>query len=387
MGAIQAGLFLPRAQEVNLPRCVLVRRSEQAKVITCASQIVVNIAQNNDISTIEVNNLNAATLEDPKSIELLTEASEVSVAIPSVKDYPSLVPLFAVASSRKAKGHGPKCLVYVCQNELAAAQQLTNAIASAGGNSDYFQCLDTVIGKMSRTIRATIEIEKLGLKRGAIGLQEAWLVEEYDDIFVTKHDANFTRQLPRFTECADLEPFEIAKLNGHNAAHCAFAFAGMLMHQQFISDAIACQPVFAVVQDAFLNETGAFLQSRYCARGLMFTKIGWQQHAKELFSRMANPWLHDECSRVGRQPERKLGWNDRLVGTIRLVESIGITATNWRLALQCATEACTLDEDSLGRLWVQSNATHNDIRSMLEQQRKLLSRYKSWRHEFLTWQV
>jgi mannitol-1-phosphate 5-dehydrogenase len=39
---------------------------------------------------------------------------------------------------------------------------------------------------------------------------------------------------------------------------------------------------------------------------------------------MINPYLDDRVERVGRDPERKLGWDDRLIGTIRLALRHGI---------------------------------------------------------------
>jgi mannitol-1-phosphate 5-dehydrogenase len=40
--------------------------------------------------------------------------------------------------------------------------------------------------------------------------------------------------------------------------------------------------------------------------------------ARVRFGRMTNPYLGDTVERVGRNPQRKLGWDDRLVGTMRL---------------------------------------------------------------------
>ena len=44
----------------------------------------------------------------------------------------------------------------------------------------------------------------------------------------------------------------------------------------------------------------------------------------DLMERMVNPWLNDLVARVIRDPRRKLGWNDRLIGTMRLVLDAGI---------------------------------------------------------------
>jgi mannitol-1-phosphate/altronate dehydrogenase len=38
---------------------------------------------------------------------------------------------------------------------------------------------------------------------------------------------------------------------------------------------------------------------------------------------MVNPHLRDAVDRVIRDPQRKLGWDDRLIGTLRLVRQFG----------------------------------------------------------------
>ena len=40
--------------------------------------------------------------------------------------------------------------------------------------------------------------------------------------------------------------------------------------------------------------------------------------------RMVNPCLRDRVDRITRDPRRKLGWDDRLIGTMRRVLEAGI---------------------------------------------------------------
>ncbi len=383
MGAIQAGLFLPRAQEAGMRRTVLVRRREQAKRAASSSRLCVNVAHSDGLSTLELTDVGAVALADPGCCDVLTAAAEIAVAVPSVEDYAGLAPLLAEATRRKDAGLGPKCLFYACQNEPAAAEALKNAVIGSGGSDQMFQTLDTVIGKMSRTIRDADEAALLGLVPGASGMDESWLVEEYDDIYISKPDASlgFQRRLPRLTECDDLRPFEISKLNGHNAAHSALAYAGQLLGCGRISDVMACMPVRDLVTEAFLHETGAVLRKRFGNRNPLFTENGWERHADGLFARMASPWLRDDCRRVGRNPERKLGWNDRLIGTVRLIEAAGCRAERWRVAARCAAEACGFTEDSLARLWRGAGARGAEVDAMLRGQRDLSSSYAAWRNE------
>ena len=60
---------------------------------------------------------------------------------------------------------------------------------------------------------------------------------------------------------------------------------------------------------------------------------------------MTNSYLLDTVERVGRDPARKLGWNDRLVGTMRLALEQGIKPR--RYAFGTAAALAVLDRSIL----------------------------------------
>jgi mannitol-1-phosphate/altronate dehydrogenase len=72
-------------------------------------------------------------------------------------------------------------------------------------------------------------------------------------------------------------------------------------------------------RDAFLKESGAALIRRHGNLGDdLFTPDGYHRYAEDLLERMTNPYLHDLTSRICRDHARKLGYDDRLFGTMRL---------------------------------------------------------------------
>ncbi len=385
MGAIQTGLFLPRALEAGMACTLLLRDSGLAARVDTAGELRVNVAGHDGLASLALPGIRALPLADPACCRVLTEAREIAIAVSSVRDYPGFAGLLAEATLRKAAGGGGTCLLYVCQNEPGAADALTATIIDAGGCPDMFQALDMVIGKMSRTIRDPEEIARLGLAGSFPGATRAWLVEAYDRIRITRvaTESGMVRRLPRLEEHDDLQPFEIAKLNGHNAAHAALAYAGHRLGMRRLVDVMACPPILDLVRDACLLETGAALRCRFGARDALFSTDGWAHHCEDLFGRMANPWLNDECQRLCRDPDRKLGWHDRLVGTVRLVEAAGVSARRWRLAMHGAVEACGLTHDALTRLWKDAGAGDTEIMTMLQHQQRLLPAYAEWRRTLL----
>ena len=66
------------------------------------------------------------------------------------------------------------------------------------------------------------------------------------------------------------------------------------------------------------SESGEALIRKHAGKDRLFTPEGYREYALDLLERMTNPYLQDSVERVGRDPQRKLGWDDRLVGTLRL---------------------------------------------------------------------
>jgi mannitol-1-phosphate 5-dehydrogenase len=89
-------------------------------------------------------------------------------------------------------------------------------------------------------------------------------------------------------------------------------------------------------QGAFIEESGAALIHRYRGSDTLFTPAGYAAYADDLLARMVNPYLADTIERVGRDVERKLGWEDRLIGTIRLCLSEGIIPVRYALGAAAA---------------------------------------------------
>ena len=110
----------------------------------------------------------------------------------------------------------------------------------------------------------------------------------------------------------------------------------------------------ALAREAFLEESGAALIARYHGLDPLFTATGYQAYADDLLARMTNPYLRDRTERVIRDTPRKLSWDDRLVGTMRLALDAGVTPH--RLALGAAAALETLPSpqgtaDALNALW------------------------------------
>ncbi|MBN1441593.1 MAG: hypothetical protein JXA90_02740 [Planctomycetes bacterium] len=342
LGPIQTGLFLHEAfSSGEFGRLVAAEvdaglvRAVRAGGGLCA----VNIAHAGGIETSRIGPveiLDPAVDEDRRRIiEAIREADEIATAVPSVRFYRgdgagSIHRLLARGIEGRAGRPG---LLYAAENHNEAAEILLAAVGEeiAGkGRADALAAvsfLNTVIGKMSGVVSDPEEIRRRGLAPLVPGGAKAHLVEEYSRILISRPrggGASYHRGIRIFEEKEHLVPFEEAKLYGHNAAHALAGYTGALHGLEQMHELRSHPRLLGDVRAAFIEESGAALIRKHAGVDPLFTPRGYEEYADDLLRRMLNPHLGDRIERVARDPERKLGWDDRLVGTMRLALGQGI---------------------------------------------------------------
>jgi mannitol-1-phosphate 5-dehydrogenase len=100
--------------------------------------------------------------------------------------------------------------------------------------------------------------------------------------------------------------------------HALCAYLGGYMGMQYIWQAIDDPDILCIVRCA-MQETAIALSRRY---GKPLEDI--LLHADDLLERFRNRALMDTCARVGGDPVRKLGAEDRLIGSANLMLSLGM---------------------------------------------------------------
>ncbi len=133
-------------------------------------------------------------------------------------------------------------------------------------------------------------------------------VESFSEWIVDEQQ--FKGEIPRIDGMEttnNLMAFVERKLFTLNTGHCITAYLGCLKGHRTIREAIEDPEIHADVKQA-MSESGEVLIRRYD-----FDRDMHNAYIEKILGRFANPYLVDEVDRVGRQPIRKLGPNDRLV--------------------------------------------------------------------------
>ncbi len=410
-GAIQAGLFLYEAHrsggfarlvvaEVVPDSVERLRRNYDEYSLNIAHADRVERAR---VGPVEIENP-AVAADASRLVDAVAEAQEISTAVPSVNYYVGSGPgsihrILAEGLRRKAVAGGPRAVVYAAENHNHAAEILEEAVfyeipaAEREAAKKYVRFLNTVIGKMSGVIVGAGEVQARRLESITRLGWHAFLVESFNRILISQInfpevDAPFERGIRVFVEKPDLLPFEEAKLYGHNAAHALAAYLGELRGLAALDELRSFPDLFEFVRAAFVEESGAALVRKHAGKDRLFTPEGFAEYADDLMERMTNPYLHDSVYRVGRDPQRKLGWDDRLVGTMRLALQQNLTPRRFALGTAAALEVLEASSianrdlpprDLLEPAWGREVMESNEALKVLSLIDEAKQRLKQWR--------
>jgi mannitol-1-phosphate 5-dehydrogenase len=410
-GAIQAGLLLYEAFESGAFRRLVVAEvlpQVVAAVRRAKGHFSVNVALLDRVERAEVG---PVEIQDPASapdrerlVEAIATAKEIGTAIPSVSHYvspgsKSLHRILAEGLRKKAACRGPRAVVYTAENHNRAAEILESEVLAEIPENEqeavrsWVRFLNTVIGKMSGVISDPNEIRTQGLKTITPQERRAFLVEAFNQILISKvafgeldGEPGFRRGIEVFEEKENLLPFEHAKLYGHNATHALAAYVGATRGLRRIADLRKVRGLIPFLRAAFIEESGEALVRRYAGVDPLFTREGYRQYADDLLTRMTNPHLSDTVERVGRDPARKLGWDDRLIGTMRMALDEGVEPRRYAFGAAAALammDRSILQEDAstealLSPLWRKASPEKYEKEAVLDLVQDGRRRLKRW---------
>ncbi len=338
-GPIQSGLFICEAvRSGQFSRYVIV--DVDADLVHAIRNhhglCYINIAMQDHIEPMPIGPVeiyHPGVPEDRKKIiEAISESQEIGTALPNVRLFESggcnsVSALLAEGIRNSAN----QKVIYTAENNNHAAEILEKGVLQAGGsNNDLLarvQFLNTVIGKMSGVISDPEEIRSRHLRPLVDGFSRAILVESFNHILISQITLpSFKRGITAFVEKRDLLPFEEAKLYGHNAIHALIGYLASLRGYTTMPQAMNDKAILSIAHGAFIEESGVALVHKYQdLHDALFTSDGFREYAQQLLIRMGNPYLNDAVERVTRDPQRKLSYDDRLIGAMRMAYRYGIT--------------------------------------------------------------
>jgi mannitol-1-phosphate 5-dehydrogenase len=239
--------------------------------------------------------LNSATHEADVIAEIAT-ANIVTTAVgPNILRF--VAPLIAAAIAQRSADL-PPLAVMACENAINATDLLKAEVvkalpdaALADGAVFANTAVDRIVPGQNPDAGLDVTVESFF----------EWAIES------TPFGAT-TPVIPDAHFVDDLAPYIERKLFTVNTGHATAAYHGFAAGVSSMSEAFSTPAIAAEVR-AVLAETKALLVAKHD-----FDPEVQQAYIDKNMVRFANPELSDTVDRVGRQPLRKLGRNERFVG-------------------------------------------------------------------------
>ncbi len=264
---------------------------------------------------VHVENVRAVDGRDLDAVASEIETADLIGTSVGVNALPYIVPALTKGLDVRRKTDGRPITVVICENLLDAADTLRDMLLEHASpeTRDYVRAAvgfaETVIGRMVPIVTE----EQRATNVLYVG------VEAYSILPIDRN--GFAGEPPdiKGLEYHDgLVGLEERKLFTHNCGHALCAYFGYEKGYTYIYEAVNDDALRERVL-AGLWESGEALCQKHG-----FTHEQHQDHIDDLLRRFGNRALGDTVARVSRDPIRKLGPKDRLVGSARIALEYGI---------------------------------------------------------------
>jgi len=268
----------------------------------------------------------SAVLPGEEAVRALLDADVISTAV-GVSNLKAIAPIVAAGIRERMKENRGPVDIYLCENMLDAAGILKGGVMDILEPDESQWALDHV-GFVGTSVARMVPAA------GAHKKAEDPLLVVADACHKLPYDAQALRAFPPPIEgMRPVKNFKAEierKIFTYNLGHATLAYLGRLkgctyMHEPFEDDYLMS------VFNGALDETGEALIAMYPDD---LTREEQEEIRADIDLRFSNPLLRDTVKRVARDPIRKLGRNDRLVGSAELCLRHGIFPEN--IAIVCA---------------------------------------------------
>lgn len=286
------------------------------------------IMSDEETRKIEIGRVRAVPAWDKKAVAGELKKTDVCAVAVGVRNLKKVAPLVAAGVAERARsGISQPLNVLVCEN-LRLAAKVFEAEIKENLAAEFYPYFDEKIGLVETVVSRMVPTVPEALKE-----KEPLLVlaESYKNLPVAR--SGFKGEIPAvagFLPVENINAYEELKLYIHNMMHAVCAYVGYLKGYRYIWEAVDDPEIRRILDGASAEINEALIKKYHFLSGEL------RDYGSDLFKRFANTALGDTVFRGGRQPLRKLGSSDRLVGAARLCLDFGINPKHVLFALAAA---------------------------------------------------
>ncbi|KAJ6582032.1 mannitol dehydrogenase domain-containing protein [Mycena capillaripes] len=265
-------------------------------------------------------------IEHPK-LKLITTA----VGLPILD---KIAPTLAKGIKARRLSGGDTINIIACENAIGATAQLAEKVRSHLGEEDaawaeqhvgFANCsVDRIVPPFNPEDHDADSVLDVGVEEFF-----EWIVEG-PSLKGTKA-GKLDVPVNGMTLTDNLSAYNERKLFTLNAGHAITAYLGHLKGLETVDASIEDADIAAVVRGALHDEAGAALCRKH-----KFDETEHAAYIEKIIVRFQNAAVKDDVVRVGRQPLRKLGRGDRLIGPARMCTEYGIAVRHLATGIAAA---------------------------------------------------
>ncbi len=273
----------------------------------------------------KITNISALSFSQKEAVtDAISEVNLVFTAV-GTNNMHGVAPMLAGGIEKKARKSPDAFLnIVICENLLDSSKILKSAVEKCLP-SELWRYMDKRVGFVETVVSRMVSPLSAELRKKYPLLVT---VEPYNILPVEKK--KFKAAVPPvrgFYPVDNLFPYEELKLFVHNLSHACLAYAGYLKGYMYIWEALEDSGIRKLL-DGVLAEAKSALMKKHG-----FERAEIENYISDLIERFDNKSLGDTVYRVGRDPLRKIGADDRIAGGIRLCISQGIYPENILLVM------------------------------------------------------
>lgn len=289
----------------------------------------IRLVDNDSAEEVSISPVRGYHVSDRDSIARELAGASLAATAVGVRALPHIAPLVAEGIAQRtvvgSNDGAPHLNIIVCENLKNAAVTFRlmvedNLPASA---HTYMQenvgFVDTVIARMAPPPTPDMRIRDPSLI----------VVEPYKELPVDR--SGFVGSIPQVVgmqPCDNFAVYTARKLYIHNCGHAILGYLGYQRGHTYGYEALEDSAIRPLLEAAMAESEAGLITAFGVEQAALET------HIADILRRFANRTLGDTVFRLARDPLRKLGPEDRLVGAARLAEQAGTVpgALGWGIA-------------------------------------------------------
>ncbi|MFA7674020.1 MAG: hypothetical protein WCY62_09255 [Clostridia bacterium] len=276
------------------------------KLINLHHSYPLYITKGNEYEMHTIRNVSAIDGKDISAICDITDEAKIAATAVGVNALKYIIPTIATIIKHRYKNKNTGYLNFILCENMIDVHAYVRTMLKDQLSSEENEYADKYIGFCQSSIGCMVPSPPAELlEKNPLTV----CVEDYNKIYT---DMDGSRgDFPEIENILPYSPFSYyinRKLFMHNMSHCVCAYWGYQKGYTYIWEAINDEEIRAKVSRA-LEETSSALSIHY---GTEMRELN--AHADDLVKRYGNRLLGDTIARVGADPKRKLGRNDRLIG-------------------------------------------------------------------------